>query len=465
MCRATTSWRRSVALAAPLLTLFALPAAGQPVRGGALPQLFPPDNWWNVDVSAAPVDPASASLIQFIGPTRGLHPDFGGDDEDAPPGIYGMVYMTVDGGEPLEPMVFDYDDESDYGAPGRPAGYPIPVAAKTQTKWIEGGYAGNSGAGGDKHMLIVDRDNRFLFETWNTRCLPAGSPSCTWRAGSGAVFLLDSNQRRPETWTSADAAGLAVLPGLVRYDEAFGTDPIRHAFRVTTRATNGYVWPASHEAGDTAGAPPMGTRLRLKASKDISGYPAYVQRIFQAMKTYGLIVADNGSDMYVQGAYDTRWDNGVLNPAFDDLVAGDFEVIQLGWRPAVSAASPAAGLHTLTPCRVVDTRSASGPYGGPALAPGAERVFVVAGRCGVPAGATAVSVNLTVTQPAAAGSFRAFPGDGTPSAASALAFDAGRTRANNAILMLSSSGSGTVTVKNDSTGTAHVLIDVNGYLQ
>ncbi|MBK9087599.1 MAG: hypothetical protein IPL90_00525 [Holophagales bacterium] len=183
------------------------------------------------------------------------------------------------------------------------------------------------------------------------------------------------------------------------------------------------------------------------------------------MKTYGLIVADNGSDMYVQGAYDTRWDNGVLNPAFGGLKASDFEVIQLGWRPAVSATAPAAGLHTLTPCRVVDTRNASGPWGGPALAPGAERVFVVAGQCGVPSDATAVSANLTVTQPAAAGSFRAFPGDGVPSAASALAFGAGRTRANNAILMLSSSGSGTVTVKNDSTGTAHLLIDVNGYMQ
>jgi hypothetical protein len=314
-------------------------------------------------------------------------------------------------------------------------------------------------------MLIVDRDNRFLFETWNTRCLPAGSPSCSWRAGSGAVFLLDSNQRRPETWTSADAAGLAILPGLVRYDEAFGANPIRHAFRVTTRDTNGYVFPASHDAGNGAGAPPLGTRLRLKATKDISGYPVYLLRIFQAMKTYGLIVADNGSDMYVQGTYDTRWDNGVLNPAFDDLVAGDFEVIQLGWKPAVGASTTASGLHTLAPCRIVDTRDPSGPWGGPALAPFSERVFVITGRCGVPAGAKAVTVNLTVTQPAAAGSFHVFPGDGTPSTATALSFAAGRTRANNAIVMLSSSGSGTLTVRNESNGTAHLLIDVNGYLE
>ena len=214
--------------------------------------------------------------------------------------------------------------------------------AKTQPKWIEGGYAGSAAAVGDKHMLIVDRDNRLLFETWNTRCLPAGSSSCAWRAGSGAVFPLDSNLRRPEGWTSADAAGLAVLPGLVRFDEAFASDPIRHAFRFTVRATNGYVFPASHSAGSASGALPMGARLRLKASKDISGYPDAVRRIFQAMKTYGLILADNGTDMYVSGTYDTRWDNDVLNPSFARLTAGDFEVVQLGWTPSSSGTDPCA---------------------------------------------------------------------------------------------------------------------------
>ena len=155
-----------------------------------------------------------------------------------------------------------------------------------------------------------------------------------WAAGSGAIFPLDSSARRPDGWTSADAAGLAILPGLVRYDEAYGTDPIRHAFRVTVRATDGYVYPGSHNAGSRAGALPMGARLRLKASKDISGYPLAVQRIFQAMKTYGLIVADNGSDMYESGTYDTRWDNDVLNPAFAAIKASDFEVVQLGWQPS-----------------------------------------------------------------------------------------------------------------------------------
>jgi hypothetical protein len=302
------------------------------VRGGSLPgplPLFPADNWWNLDVSQAPVDPSSAPYIAFVGAGRGMHPDFGGDGAPFPE-IYGMVYVTVPGDQPLEPVTFDYADESDPGAPGRPPGYPIPVEARTQPKWIEGGYPGSAGTAGDRHMLLVDRDHRLLFETWDTRF---DSVSGRWEAGSGAVFPLDSNVRRPDGWTSADAAGLAILPGLVRYDEVFGPDPIRHAFRVTVRSTNGKVWPASHRAGNTAGALPMGARLRLKGSKEISGFPEPARKIFQAMKTYGLIVADNGSDLYVQGAYDTRWDNDVLNPAFAAVKGSDFEVVQLGWKP------------------------------------------------------------------------------------------------------------------------------------
>jgi hypothetical protein len=176
---------------------------------------------------------------------------------------------------------------------------------------------------------VIDRDRWLLFETWATQWNASLS---RWEAGSGAVFNLAANDRRPEGWTSADAAGLAIFPGLVKYDEA-AADEIHHAFRFTTRATNGYVWPASHEAGSTQGAPPMGTRLRLKASTDISGYPQLVRSIFQAMKTYGLILADNGSDMYISGTMDPRWDNDILNPAFHSLTADDFEVIQLGWNP------------------------------------------------------------------------------------------------------------------------------------
>jgi hypothetical protein len=152
------------------------------------------------------------------------------------------------------------------------------------------------------------------------------------------VFDLSSNRRRPEGWTSADAAGLAILPGLVRYDEVFGSGEIQHAFRVTVRATNGYVYPASHRAGSTQGALPMGARLRLKASRDLSGFSPELQRIFRAMQRYGLIVADNGSDMYISGTFDTRWNNDVLNPAFRSLTANDFEVISLGYQPSVPSA-------------------------------------------------------------------------------------------------------------------------------
>ncbi|HJU75990.1 MAG TPA: hypothetical protein VJ717_19765, partial [Gemmatimonadaceae bacterium] len=292
-------------------------------------QVFPANNWWNVDISRAPVDANSQAIINWISgrtaqnptATRRVHPDFG-------PPPYGIPYIGVAGDEPLMPITFVlYGNESDAGAPGRPAGYPVPDEARTQPNYIEGAAPGG-GTSGDRHLIIIDRDRWLLYETWATRWNATAS---RWEAGSGATFDLSTNARRNDGWTSADAAGLAIFPGLVRRDEVVATAPIRHAFRVTTRATNGYVWPASHRAGNTAGAPPLGARLRLKASKDISGYPAEVQKIFQAMKTFGLIVADNGSDMYVTGTMDPGWDNGVLNPAFHSLTADDFEVIVLGW--------------------------------------------------------------------------------------------------------------------------------------
>ncbi|HKV10460.1 MAG TPA: hypothetical protein VJ725_20130 [Thermoanaerobaculia bacterium] len=340
-----------LSLVVPFLVVSALNA--QPAQTGTgLPgplPLFPDDNWWNVDVSQAPVDPGSNAYIDFIGRDQGLHPDFGGDADEFPE-IYGMVYITVPGSQPLVPVTFvEYPEESDAGAPGRPAGYPIPEAAKTQPKWIEGGYPGNVDASGDRHMLIVDRDNRILYELYHTFW---NQDRNRWEAGSGAIFRLTSNARRPEGWTSADAAGLAILPGLIRHDEVFGAGPIEHAFRFTVRDTNGQVFPASHTAGGRAGAPPMGARLRLKAGKDISGYPPEVRKIFQAMKTYGLILADNGTDMYVTGAYDTRWNNDVLNPAFASLEAGDFEVIQLGWKPGTTPPPPPPGTCTASATRL-----------------------------------------------------------------------------------------------------------------
>jgi hypothetical protein len=282
--------------------------------------LFPPDNWWNQDVSSAPVDPQSNAYINFIGRTRTLHPDFG-------PPPYGIPYVGVGGAEPRVPVTFvAYGDESDAGFRDE-AGYPIPVAAQSQPNYIEGGVPGGA-SGGDRHLLIVDRDKWMLYELyaaqWNAQ-------RGRWEAESGAIFDLSANGRRPDGWTSADAAGLAILPGLVRYDEA-SRGPITHALRATVRATNHYVWPASHRAGNTPGALPMGARLRFKASKDLSPYPSYIRNIFRAMQTHGLIIADNGSDMFVTGATDPRWNNDELNTAFRGLSANDFEVIQLGWR-------------------------------------------------------------------------------------------------------------------------------------
>jgi hypothetical protein len=314
------------AAASSVILLEAAPALYEPLAGR---QVFPASNWWNLDISTAPVDPQSSQIIDWISgrntnpsAVRRLHPDFG-------PPPYGIPYVVVSGAQPRVPLTFvDYGDESDVGAPGLP-GYPIPDEARTEPNYIEGGVPGG-GSSGDRHLLIIDRDRWLLYESFATRWNAAAS---RWEAGSGAVFNLGTNDRRPEGWTSADAAGLAIFPGLVRYDEVFGAAEIRHAFRVTTRATNGYVWPASHRAGSTSGAPPLGARLRLKAGKDLSGFTPELQRIFRAMQRYGLIVADNGSDMFVSGATDPRWNNDVLNPAFRALTADDFDVVQLGWRP------------------------------------------------------------------------------------------------------------------------------------
>jgi hypothetical protein len=299
-------------------------------------QVFPATNWWNVDVSAAPVDARSVQFIDWISgrsatnttAVRRLHPDFG-------PPPYGIPYVVVAGDQPRVPVTFQYASESDTGFGGLP-GYPVPDEARTQANYIEGGTPGG-GSSGDRHLLVIDRDRWVLYETFATMWNAGAN---RWEGGSGAIFDLSTNGRRPEGWTSADAAGLAIFPGLIRYDEMIAPAEITHAFRVTTRGTNGYVWPASHRAGSATGAPPLGTRLRLKASKDISTFTPEVQRLFRAMKRYGLIVADNGSDMYISGTMDARWNNDVLNPAFRALTADDFEVLQLGWGQATVPSAP-----------------------------------------------------------------------------------------------------------------------------
>lgn len=320
-------------------------AGAQPA--GPLPQpwpLFPADNWWNVDISQAPVDVGSAGFISWItnGRDLRLRQDWGAsaNDPEDPTAMWGMPYVSVPGTQPLVPVTWTaYGSESDNGAPGRPPGYPIPPEAKTMAGYIEGGQPGRVNANGDRHLILVDRDNRLLYELYRAHW---NESLQRWEADSGATFDLTRNDRRPNGWTSADAAGLAIMPGLVRYDEMYGTEPIRHALRMTVRATNGYVFPASHRAGTRAGAPPMGARLRLKAGVDISMHPAPVRRLLQAMKTYGLIVADNGSDMYVTGTNDPRWAsemNGIAS-AIRSVRVTDFDVVQLGWQPP---AAPADG--------------------------------------------------------------------------------------------------------------------------
>ncbi len=300
-------------------------------RGGPIPvplPLFPQNNWWNIDVSNAPTV-ASPNYNALGGTNQQLHPDFGGDAGGGY--VYGIPFVQVDGSQPkLEVDFVESPEESD--GVGQ-AFYPVPAEAITMNGWIEGGLPGNidDRDEGDRHLIIVDTTNNDLYELYDVFY-----NGTNWEAGSGAFFDMDTNNRRPETWTSADAAGLAILPGLVRYDEVYGPDEIRHAFRFTTNGSNGHVFPASHTAGSNPDRFPMGTRLRLKASKDISGYPAEMQKIFRAMKKYGLILADNGTHMYITGEYDPRWDNDILNPAFHSLKAGDFEVIQLGWHPTVS---------------------------------------------------------------------------------------------------------------------------------
>jgi hypothetical protein len=333
----------AVATAAAVVAL-AIKLVAAATLGGTLPAplpLFPADNWWNVDISAAPVDPASNAFISFVnnGGTRRLHPDFGGEASPGSVSIYGCPYVVVDGTQPKRTVQFQYSDESDgvnHTTDQSIPFYPIPDEAITQPHWVEGGEPGNVDrrSSADRHLLVVDRDNRHLYELYNVFY-----DGAQWHAGSGAFFDLNANGRRPDGWTSADAAGLAILPGLVRYDEVFGPNEINHAFRVTVRSTNGYVYPGSHRAGSTAGALPMGARLRLKSTVNLSSFPAEAQKIFRAMQRYGLIVADNGSDMYISGTFDTRWNNGVLNPAFSGLNASNFEVVELGWRPAGGSGS------------------------------------------------------------------------------------------------------------------------------
>jgi hypothetical protein len=275
---------------------------------GFLP--FPADNLWNKDISSSPVDPNSAAVINYIGPTIGLHPDFGSGQYN---GSYiGIPYTVVDSSQPLIAITYNA-----YGSESDPGPMPIPLAAPVE------GYP-NPG-NGDRHVLVLDSANCFLYELYGSA--PA---SASWTAGSGAVWDLLADEQRPYTWTSADAAGLPIFPGLVRYDEV-AAGAINHAIRFTLQNSRAaFVPPASHIASTTsnANAAPMGMRLRLKSSFDVSSYSAANQVILNAMKKYGLMMADNGSSMYISGAPDSRWNNSDLH-LLGGVATSDFDVIQM----------------------------------------------------------------------------------------------------------------------------------------
>ena len=314
-----------VVIAGPVL------AQGPPDLAGC--QVFPADNIWNVPVDQLPVDPMSGSYINTVGAATGMHPDFGSGfwppGSDAPIGI---PWTDVPGTQPTVPITFNYDDESD------PGPYPIPPDSP-----IEGGPSST----GDRHVLVVDRDACVLYEMYASYPQDGGT---WWTAGSGAVFDLGSHALRPDGWTSADAAGLPILPGLVRYEEVAAGE-INHALRFTAPQTRkAYVWPARHYASSLTGAqyPPMGQRFRLKASVDISGFSPEVQVILTALKKYGMMLADNGSAWYLSGTPSESWDNDVLHE-LDQIVGADFEAVDV----SSMMAYPASG-QAVTPPIFVD---------------------------------------------------------------------------------------------------------------
>jgi hypothetical protein len=268
--------------------------------------IFPPDNPWNTDISGAPVDPLSDAYLASIGLDTGLHPDFGANPD------YGIPFVVVDEGQPLVPITFDYADESD------PGPYPIPDDAP-----IEGG----PGATGDRHVIVIDESTHTLYEVFAAERLADG-----WHGGSGATWDLRSNALRPDGWTSADAAGLPIFPGLVNADEVVALGEIDHALRFTARSTQrAYAHPARHFASSSTDPtlPPMGLRVRLKADFDESDFPEDCRVILRALKKYGMFLADNGSDWYVSGTSDPRWNDGTLRE-LRNVRGRDFEAIETG---------------------------------------------------------------------------------------------------------------------------------------
>ncbi len=343
--RKIACWMRSrISVVAFAVALFTVAAQAQPHVAGCA--VFPANNIWNTPVDKLPVDANSDSYVAAIGATQPAHPDFGSGLWDGGP--IGIPFITVPGSQPKVRVTFDYDSESDHG------GYPVPPNAP-----IEGGSASS----GDRHVLVVDRDNCLLYELYAAYPQSDGS----WHAGSGAIFDLKSNALRPATWTSADAAGLPIFPGLLRYDEVAAGE-IQHAVRFTAPQTrNTYIWPARHQASDLTAAnyPPMGQRFRLKAGFDITGYSPTVQVILRGLKKYGMLLADNGSSWYIGGAPDDRWDNDALHQ-ITQLQGSDFEAVD---ESSLMAQPDSAAVRSAAPPAVAAVVNAGSFAPGP-IAPG-----------------------------------------------------------------------------------------------
>jgi hypothetical protein len=287
-----------------LALLAAAPAGALPLPGAPKCPIFPRTSPWNQRVDTLPVAANSDAIIRSIGADEGLHPDFGSGLWEGRP--IGIPITVVGPGVKKVGMAFEYADESDRGP------YPIPRNVK-----IEGGASSD----GDRHAIVVDRSTCTLYELYALQPAP-------WHAGSGAVWNLRSNRLRPEGWTSADAAGLPILPGLARYDEV-ARGVIDHALRFTVSQTRrAYVWPARHYASSSTdpGRPPMGLRVRLRASFPTKGFPPQARIVLEALKRYGMMVADNGSDWFITGAPDPHWDNGDLR-TLGRVSGSDFEVV------------------------------------------------------------------------------------------------------------------------------------------
>lgn len=282
--------------------------SGVPLINGC--QVYPANNIWNTPIDTAPLHARSAAWVSSIGSGTGFHMDFGSGTWDGGP--IGIPYNIVPGSQPKVNVSFYYGSQSDPG--------PYPIPANPLREW-----------GSDHHILMVDKDNCDLYETYD---MSKNATTGKWSGGSGAIWDLASNALRPAGWTSADAAGLPILPGLVRYEEV-ASGEILHAIRFTASATNSYIWPGRHLTSGSPGVltntPPMGARFRLKAEYDISGYSPRIQVILRAMKKYGIILADNGSDWYVSGAPDQRWNNDELHE-LDDLTGASFDAVDVsGW--------------------------------------------------------------------------------------------------------------------------------------